>query len=69
MTFAVLLPLVLKYAPEAVALIEHLVINIAAGRSQATVADADWAEIDRLGAQTADLIFLRRGIAPPKPAA
>lgn len=67
MSFATLLPLLLQYAPEAIGVIGHVVTNIAAGRSQATVTDADWAELDRLAALTADAIYKRRGIAPPPP--
>lgn len=68
MTFAVILPLLLKYAPEAVDVIGHVVANIAAGRSQHEVTDADYAEIDRLAANTSDAIYKRLGIAPPPPA-
>jgi len=65
MTFAILLPLLLKYAPEAIDVIGHVVANIAAGRSQHTVSDADWAEIDRLPADTSAAIYARLGITPP----
>ncbi|MBC7367554.1 MAG: hypothetical protein H7343_12235 [Undibacterium sp.] len=65
MTFAALLPLLLQYAPQAIGLIEHCVINIAAGRSQATVTPADWAELDRLAALTGADIYRRLGLTPP----
>lgn len=65
MTYLALLNLVVQYAPEAEKLIEHLVVNVAAGRSQTKVTDADGAELDRLGALTAEAIFARRGVALP----
>ena len=65
MTFAALLPLLLQYAPQAIGLIENVVLNIAAGRSQAQVLPADWAELDRLASQTSDDIYLKLGITPP----
>jgi len=65
MTFAALLPLLLQYAPQAIGLIEHVVLNIAAGRSQAQVTTADWAELDRLATQTSSDIYTRLGITPP----
>jgi hypothetical protein len=67
MTFAVLLPLLIRYAPDAIGLIGHVVQNIAAGRSQATVTDSDWAELDRLAALTGEAIYARLGIQPPPP--
>ncbi len=65
MTFATLLPLLLQYAPEAIGLISHTVQNIAAGRSQATVTDADWVALDALANQTGEEVYLRLGIPPP----
>ncbi len=65
MTFAALLPLLVQYAPEAIGVIGHVVTNIAAGRSQATVTDADWTELDRLAANTSAAIYARLGITPP----
>ncbi len=65
MSFATLLPLLIQYAPEAIGVIGHVVTNIAAGRSQATVLDSDWTEIDRLAANTSDAIYKRLGITPP----
>ena len=67
MTFAALLPLLLQYAPEAIGVIGHVVTNIAAGRSQQVVTDADWTELDRLAANTSDAIYKRLGIKPPAP--
>ena len=68
MTFAALLPLLLQYAPQAIGLIGHVVQNIAAGRSQATVSVDDWAEMDRLAALTGEAIYAKLGITPPPPA-
>lgn len=65
MTYLALLDLVIKYAPEAVNLIEHLVINVASGRAAKVVTDADATELDRLGSLTAEAIFARKGITPP----
>ncbi len=65
MTFAALLPLLLQYAPEAIGVIGHVVANIGAGRANATVTDADWTELDRLAALTAEAIYKRLGITPP----
>lgn len=65
MTFAALLPLLIQYAPQAVGLIGHVVQNIAAGRSQATVTLSDWQELDRLAALTGSDIYAKLGITPP----
>ena len=65
MTFAALLSLLIQYAPQAVGLIGHVVQNIAAGRSQATVTLSDWQELDRLAALTGSDIYAKLGITPP----
>lgn len=46
-------------------MIEHVVQNIAAGRSQATVTDADWAALDALASQTSADVYKRLGLTPP----
>lgn len=60
---------VLKYGPSFVSLIVKLRDDIAAGKGDNPVTDADWTELLRLSAQTADDIYQRLGIAPPKPPA
>lgn len=65
MNWATLLPLLLQYAPTAIGLIEHATLNIAAGRSQATVMPDDWTELDRLAALTGEDIYKRLGITLP----
>lgn len=67
MSYLVLLELAVKYAPEAERFIANLTQNVAAGRSRQIPTEADWAELDRLGALTAEAIFVRRGVVPPPP--
>ncbi len=68
MTFAALLQLVLTYGPTVVPLAQKLVSNIAAGRGDAKLTDADWNELTRLASLTSDDIYKRLGISPPPPA-
>lgn len=65
MTFNALLPLVLTYGPQIVPLVQKLVSNIAAGRGNATVSDADWEELARLASLSSTDIYTRLGITPP----
>lgn len=65
LTFATLLPLLLKYAPDAIDLIGHVVKNIAAGRANSPVLDSDWTELDRLASLTGEAIYAKLGITPP----
>ncbi len=65
MTFAALLPLVLTYGPTIIPLVQKLVTNIAAGRGNQQLTDADWNELTRLAALTSDDIYKRLGITPP----
>lgn len=48
-------------------LIQKLVEDIQAGRTETTVTPADIAEVDRLAKQTASDIYARIGITPPPP--
>lgn len=67
MTFAVLLSAVLQYGPSIIPLVQKLVANIEAGKSNATVTSADLAELIALANQTGSDIYKREGIAPPPP--
>lgn len=64
-TAILLLEAVLKYGPGVVSLVHKLSQDIAAGRGDQPVTDADWAELIRLSTQTADDIYARLGITPP----
>jgi hypothetical protein len=65
MTFAALLPLVLTYGPTIIPLVQKLATNIAAGKGDKQLTDADWDELVRLAALTSDDIYKRAGIEPP----
>ncbi len=56
---------VLKYGPSVVGLLAKLHQDIASGRGDQPVTDADWAELNRLADQTAEDIYKRLGITPP----
>lgn len=65
MTYAVALDLLLKYGPTAVAMAQKLAANIAAGKANESVTDADWTELERLSALSSDSIYARLGINKP----
>lgn len=64
-TYSTLLQLVLQYGPQIIPLVVKLVDNIKAGRGDAIVTEADWAELARLSTQTGEDIYKRLGITPP----
>jgi len=65
MTYAVLLDLLIKYGPTAVALGEKLAKAIIDGKANTQVSADDWAELNRLANQSAADIYARAGITPP----
>lgn len=65
MTYAAALELLLKYGPAAVAMAQKLAVNIAAGKANETVTDADWMELNRLAALSSDSIYAKLGIQKP----
>lgn len=69
MSFAELLPLVLKYGPSIIPIIQRIVAAIKAGRGNVQITEADWDELIALSTQKGEDIYLRLGIALPPPAA
>lgn len=65
MTTAALLTAVLTYGPSILPLIQKLVADIEAGKSNTTVSAADIAELVTLSQQTSNDIYARLGIATP----
>ena len=61
-----------KFGPlalQALPVLQKLYADIAAGRGQQVVTDADWIELNRLASQSGEDIYRRLGIVPPPPAA
>jgi hypothetical protein len=65
LTPIVILEMILKYGPGVVSLLQKLYTDIAAGRGNQPVTDADWLELNRLAGQSAEDIYSRLGITPP----
>lgn len=71
MTIAAIAAFIQTFGPAAMAalpLLEKLYADIKAGRGQQEATPADWTEINRLAAQSAEDIYKRLGITPPPPA-
>jgi hypothetical protein len=60
-----LLVSILGSVPTILPLVQKLVADIAAGKGQQTVSDADLAELVRLAALTSAGIYAKEGVTPP----
>ena len=71
MTAAAIAAFILQFGPSALAalpVLQKLFTDIKAGLGEKEVTPEYWAEINRLGAQSAEDIYRRLGIVPPPPA-
>jgi len=69
MTTAALLTALLQYGPTIIPLAAKLVADVKSRGADAVVTPEDFAELDRLGKQSAADIYARYGITPPPAAA
>ncbi len=70
MTFIAIAKFIETFGPaalQALPLLEKLYANIKEGRGSQEATPADWAELNRLRALTAEDIYERLGITPPPP--
>jgi hypothetical protein len=65
-TILALADAILKHGPTVVGLLHKLHADIASGRGNQPVTDSDWAELDRLANLTAEDIYAKLGITPPR---
>lgn len=67
MTPVALLVQLLAAAPNILGLVQKLIADVAAGKGQQPITDADWAVLVALGFQTSEDIFKREGVPLPPP--
>lgn len=68
LTIAALADAFFKYGPMVLTVGQKLIADIAAGRGDKPATAEDFAELNRLAAQTGEDIYARLGITPPPPA-
>lgn len=68
LTIAALADAFFKYGPTVLTVGQKLMADIAAGKGNHVVTADDFAELNRLAAQTGEDIYVRLGITPPPPA-